>query len=209
MHFPHDDLYYDRTWFDALGDWLGRRMQRMLPGDRVRLWTIGFAAFAALCVACAAGLAAQAVLFENAWNHRAADLLAGVLLLITARHFLAVTGRSAANALAARKPIARPPRAPAVAGAVAGAAPAPPVQRPDPADVAASAQTFFRALRAAGVNVRIAQSLYAAGFRSATQVRSCSDAQLLATPGVGRATLRKLRIQFGVPIGDQSSSNAA
>lgn len=211
MHYPHDDLYSDRTWFDALGDWLAGRMRRMLPRERARLWTAGFAAFAAVCVAWAAGLATRAVLFESAWNQRAAELLAGVCLLFAARHFLAVTGLSAAHALAVRKPIARPLRAtaPRPPAAPRAAAPEPAAQRSTPADIAASAQTFFRALREAGVNVRIAQSLYAAGFRCAAQVRSCSDARLLATPGVGRATLRKLRLQFGVPHGDQSSSNVA
>ena len=210
MHYPHDDLYYDRTWFDALGDWLAHRLRRMLPSERARLWTVGFAAFAAMCVAWAAGLATQAALFESAWNQRAAELLAAACLLIAARHFLAVTGLSAAGALAVRKPIARPLQATAPAPAAAcTAAAAPARQRPTPAEVALSAQAFFRTLREAGVNVRIAQALYAAGLRSAAQVRACSDAQLLATPGIGKATLRKLRVQFGVPRGDQSSRNVA
>jgi DNA-directed RNA polymerase alpha subunit len=70
-------------------------------------------------------------------------------------------------------------------------------------------QAFFRALRAAGINVRIAQALHAAGFRSAAQVRACSDTQLLATPGVGQATLRKLRIQFGLPQTTESAQSDA
>ena len=210
MHYPHDDLYYDRTWFDALGDWLARRLRRLLPRERARLWTAGFAVFAGICVAWAAGLATQAVLFESSWNQRAAELLAAACLVMAARHFLAVTGLSAAHALAARKPIARPLRAAAPDPIpTRAAAPEPATQRPTPADIALSAQAFFRALREAGVNVRIAQALYAAGLRSAAQVRSCSDAQLLATPGVGKATLRKLRVQFGVPREDQSSRNVA
>lgn len=213
MHHSYDDLYHDRTWFDALGDWLMRRVRRLLPRNRTRLWTSGFALFAALCVAWAAGLATQAVLFEAAWNQRAAELLAAGLLLVAARHFLAATGLSARPA---RKLIARPAAQAAVAAApLATQAAAPRRAHPRPqansvADGNADAQAFFRALREAGVNVRIAQALHAAGFRSAAQVRACSDAQLLATPGVGQATLRKLRLQFGLPqSSEDAQSNAA
>lgn len=204
MH--HDDLYYDRTWFDALGDWLGRRIGRLMPRQRARLWSAGFAGLAAVCVAWAAGLATQAVLFEQPGNQRVAELLAAALLLVAARHFLDVTGLAAAAALAAHKPLART----AVPAAVRGPVPTRATdERPAPVDRAAADPSFYRALRAAGINVRIAQSLHAAGLRSAAQVRQCSDAQLLATPGIGRATLRKLRLQFGMPQGAQSSSSAA
>lgn len=211
MHHPYDDLYHDRTWFDALGDWLMQRARRLLPRNRARLWTTGFALFASLCVAWAAGLATQAVLFEAAWNQRAAELLAAGLLLVAARHFLAVTGLSARPA---RKLVTRPAeQAAAIPVTTQTPAPRRADARPQAAPSAADnrgAQVFFRALREAGINVRIAQALYAGGFRSAAQVRACSDAQLLATPGVGQATLRKLRIQFGLPqAAEAAQSNAA
>lgn len=211
MQPSYDDLYHDRTWFDALGDWLMQRARRLVPRNRARLWTTGFALFASLCVAWAAGLATHAVLFEAAWNQRAAELLAAGLLLIAARHFLAVTGLSARPA---RKLVIRPAE-PAPAAPVGMQASAPRRTDPRPQVVPAAAesqdpQAFFRALRAAGINVRIAQALHAAGFRSAAQVRTCSDAQLLATPGVGQATLRKLRIQFGLAqTTGPAQSNAA
>lgn len=219
MQFRPDDLYYDRTWFDALGELLVQRGRRLLPRQRARLWTGGFALFAALCVAWAAGLATQAVLFEAAWNQRAAELLAAGLLLAAARHFLTVTGLSARphrKLITRTAPVSAPARA---------ATPEPAARHTDRrtrAETAAagnpagnpdgnrSAQVFFRAVREAGINVRIARSLYGAGFRSAAQVRACSDAQLLATPGVGQATLRKLRIKFGLPQTiEQAQSNAA
>lgn len=215
MRYPHDDLYHDRTWFDALGELLVQRARRALPRNRAYLWTSSFALFAALCVAWAAGLATQAVLFEAAWNQRVAEFLAAGLLLAAARHFLAVTGLSAARALPQRKKlITRPAQQPApVAAPAAAAIPAAASshgEQPAQDDTAADAQAFFRAVREAGINVRIAQSLYAAGFRSGHQVRACSDAQLLATPGVGQATLRKLRIQFGLPQRPEpAQSNAA
>lgn len=224
MQYPHDDLYHDRTWFDLLGEQLMQRARRLLPRNRAYLWTTGFALFAALCVAWAAGLAAHAALFEAAWNQRLTELLAAGLLLAAARHFLGITGMSAAVALPQRKLIRRPPAMPAVpvpvrvpaTSAVPAAANAlvpAPSQRSGqrrPAEAPDEAQLFFRAVRAAGINVRIAQSLHAAGFRSALQVRACSDAQLLATPGVGQATLRKLRLQFGLPqSSDQARSSAA
>lgn len=210
MRYPHDDLYHDRTWFDALGELLVQRARRLLPRKRASLWTTGFALFAALCVAWAAGLATQAVLFEAAWNQRVAEFLAAGLLLAAARHFLAVTGLSARHALPQRKLITRPAQQPAAASAVAQTAAPACSEKPAQDDAAADAQAFFRAVREAGINVRIAQSLYAAGFRSAAQVRACSDAQLLATPGVGQATLRKLRLQFGLPqAAERAQSNAA
>ena len=69
---------------------------------------------------------------------------------------------------------------------------------------------FFRAVKDAGINVRIARTLYNAGFRSGDQVRDCNDQRLLAIDGIGHATLRKLRLQFGLP-GDvpKPQSNAA
>lgn len=209
MHYPHDDLYHDRTWFDVLGDWLAQRLRRLLPRAGASRWAVGFAAVAAFCVAWAAGLATQAVLSYGGWNQRAAELIAALLLLAAARHFLAVARASMASMPIARTPphIVMPPVPPAIARASTTPVPAPP--RPTPAEIAAAAQIFYRALRDAGVNVRIAQSLYAAGFRNAARVRQCSDAQLLAVPGVGPATLRKLRLQFGPSCVDQSSSNAA
>lgn len=210
MQPSYDDLYHDRTWFDALGDWLMLRVRRLLPRSRARLWTTGFALFASLCVAWAAGLATQAVLLEAAWNQRAAELLAAGLLLIAARHFLAVTGLSArpvrklitrAAEQVATVPVTTQTPAPRHADARPQAAPAT-AESQDP-------QSFFRALREAGINVRIAQALYAAGFRSAAQVRACSDAQLLATPGVGQATLRKLRIKFGLSLTTESAQSSA
>lgn len=214
MHYPHDDLYHDRTWFDVLGDWLAQRLRRLLPRAGLSRWTVGFAAVAAFCVAWAAGLATQAVLSHSVWNQHAADLISAVLLLVAARHFLAVARASTATASKARTPVARtppqvvmPPAAPAIA--CASTTPVPASPRPTPAEIAAAAQIFYRALRDAGINVRIAQSLYAAGFRNAARVRQCSDAQLLAIPGIGPATLRKLRLQFGPSRVDQSSSNAA
>ena len=211
MHHSYDDLYHDRTWFDALGDWLMQRARRLMPRNRARLWTRGFALFASLCVAWSAGLATQAVLFEATWNQRAAELLAAALLLVAARHFLAVTGLSARPV---RKLITRPAeRAAAVPVTMQTHAPRRADPRPQAVPVAGESQgpqAFFRTLREAGINVRIAQALHAAGFRSAAQVRACSDAQLLATPGVGQATLRKLRIQFGLPqTTEAAQSNAA
>lgn len=207
MRHPHDDLYHDRTWFDALGERLMRRIRRLQPRQRGRLWTVGFAVFAAQCLAWAAGLATQAVLFETVWNQRAAQLLAAGLLLVAARHFLAVTGVSARPS---RKLITRTTP---VAGSVPADAVNPAARhasRPAPDDSAAAAQTFFRAVREAGINVRIARALYDAGFRSAAQVRACSDTELLATPGIGQATLHKLRLQFGLPQAPEpAQSNAA
>lgn len=207
MSFRHDELYQDPTWFDALGAWCLQHCRRCLPRRRADLWTSGFALFASLCVAWAAGLATHCVVYELPFNQCVAQLAAAGMLLVAARHFLAATGASARGALprhklvtrspetAAERPRAEPPiHASAIPAGPAGADP----------------QEFFRAVKTAGINVRIARALYAAGFRSAEQVRACEDARLLAVAGVGHATLRKLRVQFGLPRdAARSQSNAA
>ena len=207
MDFHHDDyLYQDRTWFDALGAWLGQHAQRWRPRHPARLWSLGFALFAALCVAWAAALATQCVLADDLpRNLCIAQWLAAALLLVAARHFLAVTGMSAAGAIDERQRIK-------CAVMREGSADAPAVVSMDSVDapcaspaklpaqgVGEDPQRFFRAVKAAGINVRIAHALYAAGFRTAEQVRMADDQALLAAPGIGPATLRKLRAQFGQP----------
>lgn len=224
MRFSHDDLYHDRTWFDELGERLVQQCQRCLPRNRAQLWTSGFALFAGLCVAWAAGLATQCVLFDLAPNQCLAQSLAAGLLLIAARHFLAVTGMSATGAMPRHKLIRRTPPQPQPE--MSPARPAR-TQMPSTAPVenrshvsgsvsrpesprSADPKAFFRAVKAAGINVRIARALYSAGFRTAEQVRACEDARLLAIPGIGRATLRKLRVQFGLQQSDADpQSNAA
>ena len=57
-------------------------------------------------------------------------------------------------------------------------------------------QDFLRMVKEAGVNVRIAKALYTAGIRTPEAVCRQSDEALLAIPGVGPATLRKLRQTF-------------
>lgn len=223
MEFRHDELYCDRTWFDVLGARCMQRLARCVPRNRAELWVRGFALFAALCVAWAAGLATQCVLFDLPGKQCLAQLLAAGFLLTAAHHFLAATGMSARGALARNKLIARstadatartPKRAESDSLSLRSKVPSATVRNQQSAPVRSGtdhdAQQFFRAVKAAGINVRIARSLYAAGFRNAAQVRACEDARLLAIPGIGRATLRKLRLQFGLPErAPQTHSNAA
>ncbi|MBI5042104.1 MAG: hypothetical protein HZB57_13160 [Gammaproteobacteria bacterium] len=202
MQFHHDDVYQDRTWFDVLGVWLAQQVRRWLPRRPARLWSTGFAVFAALCVAWAAGLATQCVLVELPANVCLAQWLAAGLLLVAARHFLRATGLSAASAIEPRQRIQR--RAESMGskraeGAVPARSSAPATPSTPSPSTGEDPRQFFRAVKAAGINLRIAQALYAAGFRTAEQVRIAADAALLATPGIGPATVRKLRSQFGQP----------
>lgn len=57
-------------------------------------------------------------------------------------------------------------------------------------------QAFFTGVRAAGVNVAIAQALFSAGVRTPRQLCAASDEKLLAIHGVGSVTVRKLRRHF-------------
>lgn len=208
MQISPDDMYYDRTWFDELGAWLLQACQRYLPRRREQqLWTTGFTLFAGLCVAWAAGLATHCVLFDVSPNECLAQMLAAVLLLVAARHFLTVTGMCAASALPHRKLIRRADAGKQVAdpllvrgkAAVASQSSAPQLTPQRRQSTATDSKPFFHALKKAGINVQVARTLYSAGFRSADQVRDCDDARLLAIPGIGQATLRKLRVQFGLP----------
>lgn len=219
MRISPDDMYYDRTWFDELGAWLLQVCRRYLPCRREQqLWTTGFTLFAGLCVAWAAGLATHCMLFEVAPNECLAQMLAALLLLVAARHFLTVTGMCAASALPHRKLIRRtntgkpvtdpmPVHAKTTVSSRSSVPQSAPQQRPS---TAGDSRRFFQAIKQAGINVQIARTLYTAGFRSGDQVRDCDDARLLAIPGIGQATLRKLRVQFGLPKRlTKSQSNAA
>lgn len=206
MHHHDDDFYHDRTWFDELAAGCVNYAQRWRPRDPARLWSAGFAMFAAVCVAWAAALATHCVLVELPRNAALAQWVAVGLLLVAARHFLAVTGMSATAVLVERprligqRPrVASPEQTFRVDNTATAADAGPRASGADP-------QLFFRAVKAAGINVRTAYALYAAGFRSAEQVRVAEDAALLAAPGVGPVTLRKLRAQFGSVA---SHSNAA
>lgn len=209
MQLPHDEMYYDRTWFDALGDWLLQTGRRYMPQRRGQLWSTGFALFAGLSVAWAAGLTTHCVVFDVSPNECLAQLLASVLLLVAARHFLAATGMSASSALPCRKLISRSESAVTVSVQTAAVKPPRQGSRSKPQPVA-DPKKFFSAVKNAGINVRIAHTLYSAGFRSGEQIRDCDDARLLAINGIGQATLRKLRLQFGLPGNDpRPQSNAA
>lgn len=221
MHLPHDDMYYDRTWFDELGAWLLQTCRRYMPRSRGQLWSTGFSLFAGLCVAWAAGLATHSVVFDVTPNECLAQMLAAMLLLAAARHFLAATGMSATSALPRSKLISRTDVAPQLTARAQVQTKA--VATPRNVSTQSSRQSshckslpatdpkkFFHDVKKAGINVRIARTLYSAGFRSGDQVRDCEDACLLAIDGIGQATLRKLRLQFGLPRNaTKPQSNAA
>ena len=68
-----------------------------------------------------------------------------------------------------------------------------PLPRTGPRGSSSGDAAFWRALRRAGVNVRIARALHAGGIQGAEDVRRWSDAALLAIPGVGPRTVERLR----------------
>lgn len=210
MQLPHDDIYYDRTWFDELGAWFLQTGRRYMPRSRGQLWSTGFSLFAALCVAWAAGLATHCAVFDVTPNECLAQMLAAVLLLAAAQHFLMATGMSATSSLLRHKLICRtdvasqPADKTQVQTKAVALPPSVPAQSShqnfnSKSQPASDPKQFFHAVKNAGINVRIARTLYSAGFRSGDQVRDCEDARLLAIDGIGQATLRKLRLQFGLP----------
>lgn len=69
-------------------------------------------------------------------------------------------------------------------------------RQPDRRAADPTLQEFFAGVRAAGVNVSVARTLFIAGIRSPRQLRACTDEQLLELRGIGPATVRKLRNHF-------------
>ena len=82
-------------------------------------------------------------------------------------------------------------------GAAYSAVTKPVEKRSQPGPDGEALQRFFAGVRAAGVNVAIAKALFTAGIRSPQQLMAASDRRLVAIRGVGPATVRKLRAQFG------------
>ncbi len=202
------DFYADPTVFDQLksdaGNWFCARLERLHP----YAWSISFCALGLVFLSIATGVfifllqqhlggdtpsvlnqsLAQAVTLMIALL--AAQVVFKQALAAWPRHIeLSARLRLAAACLGLRVP--EPP---------ARALPEKPRvsrTRPDAPNTEQQAiQEFFAGVRAAGVNVTIAKSLFSAGLRSADRLHAARDTQLHRIHGVGPATVRKLRAHF-------------
>ena len=177
-------LYQEETFFDRIGHYVHRSLRRRLGPWCKPTWPEVFRALVAVYVLSAAGLILVGCLTASTWQQGAAVFFGTGMLVLTARLFARLTPvqkRIKVNRKGAVAYRALPSQlTPVQAGRCVAA----------PLD-------FLAELRAAGVNVRIAQVLYKAGIQSAQCVRHVDDKRLLDIGGVGPATVRKLREHFG------------
>lgn len=184
--------YRQATIFDQLWLVLARGLRRpdWLQGRRAWGWTFGILALLFGTIAAAFLLNA---LHPAGEGGAMASLGSALLSLGVFRHF----ARLALPLLQVRSgrpvPLRKPAPSP-LSTQVPALAPEP--ARPAPGLSAAERRAYLADLKAAGVNVRIARALVGAGYRSHEAVRRARDAEILAIPGVGPATLRKIRARF-------------
>ncbi len=191
------EFYADPTLFDQWQSSVGSWVRRLCAKLRPYAWVYAFAIPAALLASVA--VAQLAVLFHHlvspaqpAWNLLLAEGIALVVALAAARRLSRhargawprhIALKSAPWRLAG--PMERRPEDSAERKAIA--------RRTAERE---ALQRFFSGVKASGVNVAAARALLAGGIRSPRQLRHASDRQLTAIPGVGVATVRKLRRAF-------------
>ncbi|GMQ87813.1 MAG: hypothetical protein BMS9Abin08_1021 [Gammaproteobacteria bacterium] len=203
------DFYADPTVFDQLkndaGNWFRARFEKLRPYS----WTIGFGLLGLVFLSIAAVV--FVVLLQQRLGGDAASVLNQSLAqAVTMMIALLAAQVVLKQALAAwPRQMEMPARLRFVAVYLGFRTPAPPGvavsekvrasthPRPDePVSEQQATQEFFAGVRAAGVNVTVARSLFAAGMRSADHLRAIGNRRLYRIHGVGPATVRKLRAHF-------------
>ncbi len=200
------EFYADPTvfdfWQDRTGSWFCSRAAILRP----YAWSVAFSGLAVTLLGVAIGVLVYSVWHrldstaQPAWNQSAAQWLTVFMALLSCHCLLgqALGAWPRDRALPRRLQVV----ALLCAGSAAVSAGRTPVAAPASL-VTGSGQattreirTFYAGVRAAGINVTIAQALFAAGIRSAQQLRERGDAELLRIQGVGRASVRRLRVHF-------------
>ncbi len=198
------DFYADPTVFDYwqnnARDWICERFGRLCP----YAWSFAFLLIGLSCaligISVFLNMLVQAVggLNPVAWNQLAAQTLTLLIALIAtpAPFKLALKAwpeRQLPDSMAAATTRRGRDTGDSMGEPPQDAAPVPPAVNPAEHE---AVQDFFAEVRAAGVNVAIAKTLFGAGIRSAQQLRNVSDPDLLNIRGVGPATLHRLRTHF-------------
>ncbi len=206
---PKHDFYADPTVFDQLrsdaGSWLCARFEKLCP----YAWTLGFGVLGLVFLSIA--MVVFAVLLQQRFggdtpammNQSLAQAVTMMIALLAAQVVFKQTldawprqidMPARLRFLAAHLGFRVPPKPlPAVRRKVRKTVPD---RRKTPVSEQQAIQEFFAGVRAAGVNVTIARTLFAAGVRSVDQLRAIGDHQLRRIRGVGPATVGKLRKQF-------------
>lgn len=190
-----DDYYADPTLFDRCHARLAAGAHRVLVHVQPFLWGLVFHGFALACylilVITLADFAVADTLAPDAAGLRSlAATLAAAMALCGGIHFQRV-GVQAWPAPGAGGPRTAHAAVPAARPIVANE------RRLDGPVRREEARVFLEAVREAGVNLTIARALIRGGIRSTRKLRHASDADLLAIPGVGPATVARLRRRFG------------
>lgn len=201
------EFYADPTLFDhwhsIAGNWLCARGGKVCP----YAWVIAFSVFGVILVSISLFLSGISLQYTAAhvgppWNQSLVRGLTSVVGLATAQWLFR-------QALEAWPRGVELPDQVRHAARYVGWRPAARLKNPDPgvskqtqkpvlaAEDHEALQAFFAGVRRAGVNVTIARALLAAGICSPRQLCAACDNELVAIRGVGPATLRKLRAQFG------------
>ena len=203
------DFYADPTVFDQLkndaGNWFCARLEKLSPYSWAGSFCILGLVFLSIAVAVFGALLQQRLGGNTpaALNQSLAQGVTMVIALLAAQ----VVFKQALEAWPGQ--VEMPARLRSIAAWLGYSTPAP--QRPAVAEKVRGSkrarldvphpdqqaiQEFFAGVRAAGVNVTIAKSLFAAGMRSADHLRAIGDHRLHRIHGVGPATVRKLRTHF-------------
>jgi len=206
------DFYADPTVFDQLkndaGNWLCVRLEKLRPYSWSGSFCILGLVFLSVAAAVLVALLQQRLGANtpSTLNQSLAQAVTIVIALLAAQVVLS-------QALDAwPRQVEMPARLCSIAAWLGYSTPVPlqpaePVKthrstraRPDaPLPEQQAIQEFFAGVRAAGVNVAVAKSLFAAGMRSADHLRAIGDRRLHRIHGVGPATVRKLRAHFSAP----------
>ncbi|MFQ5643788.1 MAG: helix-hairpin-helix domain-containing protein [Thiogranum sp.] len=203
------DFYAHPTVFDQLqneaGGWFCARFGKLCP----YAWTIGFGVLGLVFLSIA--MVVFAVLLQQRFagdtvtvlNQSLAQAVTMMIALLAAqvvfKQALDAWPRQIEMPLRLRFLAVflgfRVPRK-AVSAARRTARKAGPERRKTPVSEQQAIQEFFSGVRAAGVNVTIARTLFTAGVRSVDHLCAISDSRLYKIHGVGPATVRKLRKHF-------------
>ena len=204
---PKHEFYADPTLFDqwqnTASNWLCAKGDKVCP----YAWAITFAVLGAVLVAVSMvliGVSLHDTVADSgpAWNQSLARGITSVVALATAQALLRQSLDAWPRDVAFPEQLCRVarylgwPPAQGLQSSDLNALKPPPKPLPVAIDREA-VQAFFAGVRAAGVNVVIAKALFTAGIRSPQQLLAATDDELVAIRGVGTATVRKLRAQFG------------
>ncbi|MCO6414352.1 MAG: helix-hairpin-helix domain-containing protein [Thiogranum sp.] len=200
---PKHEFYAEPTVFDhwqsSAECWFSRCGEKLAP----YLWFSAFCGLALTFVVIAMGVFLNLVLYRfgvqpQGWNQAMAQGVTAITALLASQHLLYQAVRSLPD------DANLPPYVWAVLDLVVGSATTGAGGRadrvknrhPDRRDADPTLQEFFAGVRAAGVNVSVARTLFTAGIRSPRQLCARTDGQLLELRGIGPVTVRKLRQHF-------------